>query len=168
MSFSRDGHLVAYVSFPEGVLWKANRDGSNPVQLTDPPVQAYGSPLVARRHTDSVLRDPLAITLTPTLSPRTAVSPNGCCPTDYGRQGVPDWSPDGKKIVFDSATARDGKTGDLRILDLESRRVTVVPGSAGTWSPRWSPDGRYIAAVSWKTSILKVFDVETQQWSQLP
>ena len=70
--------------------------------------------------------------------------------------------------MFDSATARDAERGDLRILDLESRRVTVIPGSGGTWSPRWSPDGRYIAALSWKTSILKVFDIETQRWSALP
>jgi Tol biopolymer transport system component len=37
VSFSRDGQFMAYVTFPEGILWKANRDGSNPVQLTDPP-----------------------------------------------------------------------------------------------------------------------------------
>ncbi len=28
--FSRDGKYVAYVSFPEGILWRANRDGSGP------------------------------------------------------------------------------------------------------------------------------------------
>ena len=32
VSFSPDGKSVAYVSFPEGILWKANRDGSNPMQ----------------------------------------------------------------------------------------------------------------------------------------
>ena len=37
VSFSRDGKSIAYVSFPEGILWRANRDGSNPRQLTDPP-----------------------------------------------------------------------------------------------------------------------------------
>ena len=36
--FSRSGKSVAYVSYPEGVLWRANPDGSNPTQLTDPPV----------------------------------------------------------------------------------------------------------------------------------
>ena len=44
VSFSPDGQFVAYVTFPEGVLWRANRDGSNPVQLTDPPMY----PLIPR------------------------------------------------------------------------------------------------------------------------
>ena len=39
--FSNDGKSIAYVSYPEGILWKANRDGSNPLQLTDPPMEAF-------------------------------------------------------------------------------------------------------------------------------
>lgn len=31
VSFSADGRYIAYVTFPEGILWRANRDGSNPV-----------------------------------------------------------------------------------------------------------------------------------------
>jgi hypothetical protein len=41
VSFSRDGRFIAYVSWPEGILWKANRDGTNRVQLTDRPMQAF-------------------------------------------------------------------------------------------------------------------------------
>jgi hypothetical protein len=52
--FSKDGQSVAYVSYPEGILWKANRDGSNPMQLTDPPIYVF-QPLVAGRHPDPVL-----------------------------------------------------------------------------------------------------------------
>ena len=40
VSFSKDGRSVAYVSYPDGILWKANRDGSNPVQLSAPPIYA--------------------------------------------------------------------------------------------------------------------------------
>lgn len=29
---------MAYVVFPEGTLWKANREGSNRMQFTQPPV----------------------------------------------------------------------------------------------------------------------------------
>jgi Tol biopolymer transport system component len=38
VSFSKDGQSVAYVSFPEGVLWKVNRDGKSRVQLSEPPI----------------------------------------------------------------------------------------------------------------------------------
>ena len=38
VSFSPDGQFMVYVTFPEGILWRANRDGSKPVRLTDPPM----------------------------------------------------------------------------------------------------------------------------------
>ncbi len=37
VSFSPNGQFIAYVTWPDGILWRANRDGSNPVRLTDPP-----------------------------------------------------------------------------------------------------------------------------------
>ena len=39
--FSKDGKSVAYASYPDDSLWKANRDGSHPVQLTDPPMTVF-------------------------------------------------------------------------------------------------------------------------------
>ena len=42
------------------------------------------------------------------------------------------------------------------------------PGSEGLWSPRWSPNGRYIAALSADFPGLKVFDFTTQRWFELP
>jgi len=38
LSFSKDGQTVAYSTFPDGVLWKSNVDGTGRVQLTDPPL----------------------------------------------------------------------------------------------------------------------------------
>jgi eukaryotic-like serine/threonine-protein kinase len=42
-----------------------------------------------------------------------------------------------------------------------------VAGSEGIYSPRWSPDGRFIAALPVDASALKIFDLKTQQWSEL-
>ena len=39
-AFSNDGQWVAYVSFPEGALWRSKADGSERLQLTYPPSQA--------------------------------------------------------------------------------------------------------------------------------
>jgi Tol biopolymer transport system component len=38
IAFSKDGQSVAYVTYPDGILWRANRDGSDRVQLTSPPL----------------------------------------------------------------------------------------------------------------------------------
>ena len=35
------------------------------------------------------------------------------------------------------------------------------------FEPRWSPDGRYLAAAGWEDSKLKVFDFKTGKWSEL-
>jgi Tol biopolymer transport system component len=49
----------------------------------------------------------------------------------------------------------------LRMVNRTSGEVTLLPGSEGLWSPRWSPDGRYLAAltqIGWK---LVLYDVST-------
>src|ERR1041385_8069546 len=40
VSFSKDRQWVAYVSFPEGTLWRSKSDGSQRIQLSYPPLTA--------------------------------------------------------------------------------------------------------------------------------
>jgi Tol biopolymer transport system component len=49
---------------------------------------------------------------------------------------------------------------------LNTDQVSTLPGSEGFFSPRWSPDGRYIAALRADALAVVLYDVETQQWSQ--
>jgi hypothetical protein len=51
--------------------------------------------------------------------------------------------------------------------DLEWRRQTIVGGSHGLFSPRLSPDGRWLAAIRKDSSELVVQDAATGQWSSL-
>ena len=45
---------------------------------------------------------------------------------------------------------------------------TKIPGGEGLWSPRWSPDGRYIAAMTTQLPVtIKLFDLKAQRWSTL-
>ena len=53
------------------------------------------------------------------------------------------------------------------MLDLKTRKATKLPASDGFYSPRWSPDGRYIAAITLDSLKLMLFDFTTQKWTAL-
>jgi len=56
----------------------------------------------------------------------------------------------------------------LGFVDLDTRQVRILSGSDGMWSPRWSPDGRYVLALRTVSQGLWLFDFTTQQWHTLP
>jgi Tol biopolymer transport system component/DNA-binding winged helix-turn-helix (wHTH) protein len=172
LSFSNDGKSVAYVSFPEGILWKANSDGSNPVQLTDPPVY----PKSIRWSPDDTR---IAFTDEPAKysNPETYVisseggKPQRLLPEVNEPMMDANWSPDGRKMVFSRCNCIDGINDskiDIRVLDLASHQVTTLPGSEGMKSPIWSPNGRFIAVLSGALGDdPRVYDLVTKKWSIL-
>jgi dipeptidyl aminopeptidase/acylaminoacyl peptidase len=165
VSFSKDGQFVAYVSFPEGILWRANRDGSNPVQLTEPPIHA----LLPRWSPDGTQIVFVDFTTMPTPAYIVAAAggnPQRLLPEDHESHTDPNWSADGKKIVFSTATPFN-PNGNVRILDLATHQITAVAGSERIYSPRWSPDGRFIAAMPVGGNGLKIFNLASQHWSEL-
>jgi DNA-binding winged helix-turn-helix (wHTH) protein/Tol biopolymer transport system component len=169
VSFSNDGKSVAYVSYPDGVLWKADRDGNNRVQLSAPPVYAVNP----RWSPDS--KQILFMGLTPERrSAAYLVSAEGGAPRklvadDNLQTGDASWSPDGRRILIDwGGLYSPPEKRELRILDLDSRQMTTIPGSKGLWSSRWSPDGRYVAAFLALSPPIRIFDFTTQQWAVVP
>jgi Tol biopolymer transport system component len=163
--FSKDGQWLAYVSYPEGILWKSKPDGSNKVQLTSPPLFAAlprwspdGKQIAFYNYS---VGKPGRIYLVSA----DGGSPQQLLPEDPEPKQDPDWSPDGDKIIFGSVPADNNSA--LRVLDLNTLRVSALPGSRGLFSPRWSPDGRYIVAMPADSLSLALFDFQTQKWSQL-
>jgi Tol biopolymer transport system component len=73
------------------------------------------------------------------------------------------WSSDGARIMF--GYLHDAEGLNIQIVDLKTHTAETVPGSDGLFSPRWSPDGRYIAALSPDFTKVMLFDVETRKWS---
>jgi WD40 repeat protein len=50
---------------------------------------------------------------------------------------------------------------------MSTLQISTLPGSSGLFSARWSPDGRYIAAMDFDSRVLMVFDFQTQKWQEL-
>ncbi len=167
IAVSKDGRWVAYTTYPDGILWRSRIDGSERVQLTSPPL----SPLLPRWSPDgkTILFFQFAQGADKParifeVSPEGG-SPHLLLPDDSRQQLDPNWSPDGTKIVF-SGQSNDPSSA-IRIFDVASRQLSVVPGSNGLYSPRWSPDGRYISAFSGDSKVLMLFEFQTQKWSEL-
>jgi eukaryotic-like serine/threonine-protein kinase len=164
VDFSRDGQWVTYVSYPDGALWRSKVDGSERLQLTFPPLYA----LMPRWSPDG---KEIVFFETVTDRPdrtyavsREGGTPRALMPDDHSSQHDPYWSPDGTKLVF-GGTASDSDS-DIRILDLATQRISAVPGSQGIFAPRWSPDGRYLAAQSFNSKQVLLFDFQTQKWAE--
>jgi dipeptidyl aminopeptidase/acylaminoacyl peptidase len=84
--------------------------------------------------------------------------------------GDPSWSADGQSLVFgrvNDAMGNEGAERRLNVLDLKTGKIAALPGSDGLFSPRWSPDGRYIAALSLDQRQVRLYTVATQSWATL-
>jgi hypothetical protein len=57
--------------------------------------------------------------------------------------------------------------GSVRILDVNANQLSTLPGSTGLYCPRWSPDGRYVAAMNSDSRSLMLFDFQTQKWEEI-
>lgn len=78
---------------------------------------------------------------------------------------------DGKSVVLTlnpiDKHAPAPHTPGIAIVDVESGKISPLPYSEQLFSPRWSPDGRYIAALTDDSLKLMLFDVAARRWQEL-
>jgi len=168
VSFSRDRQWVAWTG-QAGHLWRAHANGSDKISLTPESMFVFlatwspdGSRLAL------MAREPGAAWKIYVV--RADGSGLECLTPQDRNVGDPSFSPDGKSIVFGQVTDLMGQETahrSLDILDLATNRTTDIPGSQGFFSPRWSPDGRFIAALTLDQQKVMLFDSATRAWSTL-
>jgi serine/threonine protein kinase len=162
LDYSRDGKWLTYISYPEHTLWRMRADGSGRLQLTYPPVSASlprwspdGAQIAYIGSRPGTLWKIFLI-------PAQGGASQEILPQDQGEVD-PVWSPDGKKLAF--ARFVNDSSLEIYIVDLATHQVSSIPGAEKLFSPRWSPDGRYMAALNLDSSKMLLFDFKTQKWS---
>jgi Tol biopolymer transport system component len=169
VDYSRDGKWVAWTD-DAGLLWRARADGTEKLQLTPNSIDVF----LARWSPDAsqialMGREPgkaWQIYL---------VKADGGQPErllqETRNAADPSWSPDGQSIVFgriNDVMGKENAARTLQVLNLKTHQVEPVPGSDGLFSPRWSPDGRYIAALSLDQRQVRLYSVADRSWKALP
>ncbi len=169
VEYSRDGNWVAWTDLSE-TLWRARAvDGSDKIRLTSEGTDvflAHWSPdgkrlaIMAREHGG----------LWQTYLVNAAGGSPEALLKETRNTADPTWSPDGKELAFGREPDLMGKESaprNLQILHIDTHQIEQIPGSDGLFSPRWSPDGRWIAALTLDQKALMLYDVKAQRWRQL-
>jgi DNA-binding winged helix-turn-helix (wHTH) protein/Tol biopolymer transport system component len=163
LAFSPDRQWVAYTSYPEYSLWRSKTDGTERLQLTFPPMVAGGprwSPDGKQIAFHAVVP---GAPYNMYIISSAGGTPERILPANQS-QVDPGWSPDGNSLIFGSLLIPDQP---ISIIDLRSRRASLLPGSKGLFSPHWSPDGKYISGTTSDGETLMLFDVSTQKWAHI-
>jgi Tol biopolymer transport system component len=166
LDFSSDGQWIAYVAYPDGTLWRSKVDGSERRQLTFPPTQAF----LPRWSPDGTKIAFAAMTPGQRWRIYMVSSEGGAArrmTNGEGNEGDAGWSPDGKSLIFGSMGPFEGHPA-IRLVDLTTLKISTLPGSEGLFSPRWSPDGRYVTAMpQMGQNKLMLYDFSTEKWTKL-
>ena len=59
------------------------------------------------------------------------------------------------------------RVANLLAVALSTNQLSTLPGSKGLYSPRWSPDGRYVYAQTADSTRAILFDFQTHKWTEL-
>lgn len=166
VSFSRDGQLVAWVLYPDETLWRSRPDGSQRVQLTFAPKVAFLPRWSPDGNTIAFVAAEPGKPWKIFLVPSRGGTAREVLPEARNEVDV-DWSADGKQLVFGRLSEQASTEAiNIQLLDLATGQLSVLPGSDNLFSPRWSPDGRYIAALTSEYKTLLRFDLASRTWSK--
>ncbi|MGA9672103.1 MAG: winged helix-turn-helix domain-containing protein [Terracidiphilus sp.] len=166
--YSPDGHWVAWLNAADSSLWRSRADGSERIELTTPPLRIFSMKWSPDNRTLALMAAEPGMPWKIYLLDAEGGKPTPLL-TEDRNEADPGWSADGQSLVFgrlpDRMDSRQPKA--IYLLDLKTNKATEIPGSTGLFSPRLSPDGRYIAAIRLDQKALLLFDRREQQWTTL-
>jgi Tol biopolymer transport system component len=166
LDFSRDGQWIVYTTYPEATLWRSRVDGRDRLQLTTAPLAAS----VPRLSPDGneVVFTALAPGHGPTLHvmPVSGGTARPLIPGDEISMEA-SWSPDGRTLAVGVMSGERRRPIAIELVEPDRGRRARLTGSEGLTSPRFSPDGRYLAALSDDASRLLLHEVSSGRWRVL-
>lgn len=166
--YSSDGQWVAWLNASDGSLWRSRADGSERIELTTPPLRIFTMKWSPDDKHLALMAEEPGMPWKLYLIDAEGGKPVPLLSEDRN-EADPDWSSDGQWIVFGRPPNRmDGvQPKAIYLLNLQTRQVSEIPGSNGLFSPRLSPDGRFIAAIRLDQKALLLFDRSKKQWTTL-
>jgi eukaryotic-like serine/threonine-protein kinase len=167
LDFSRDGKWVTYIQYPESTLWRSRIDGTERVQLT------YAPLIAALPHWSP---DGLQIAFSAYAPGKTwqvyLTSKDGSPPERLTKGDQPEtdptWSPDGKTLAFGTNDPPTGEKAAIKLVHMQTREISILPGAKGMFGSRWSPDGKYMLGISSDNTKLMLYEFSTKTWRELP
>jgi Tol biopolymer transport system component/DNA-binding winged helix-turn-helix (wHTH) protein len=171
ITYSNDGQFIAYSrnKTAGGELFRSRIDGSDRVQLTVAPMQIF-----MERYSPDNQRIAFMARWPDQPWKIYWVPNNGGAIHEISspvqNQADPNWSADGQSIIFGQPPDYFAEFGVARAIyryDLPSKQISQIPRSIGLFSPRCSPDGRYLAAMTTDQRAIKLLDFSTGQWCSL-
>jgi DNA-binding winged helix-turn-helix (wHTH) protein/Tol biopolymer transport system component len=167
LAFSRDGQWVAYVQYPQAVLFRSRIDGSDRRQLTFSPMRVFhpqwspdGTLLAFQASANSAA--PMKIYTVP----RDSGQPVLATPKRTDWQLYPSWLPGGQSLLFSASDTADS-TPALYLVDLKTGVVSSLPETSGLYWGQISPDGHSVVALTETTQKLILYDTVSHQRRQI-
>lgn len=144
-SWSPDGKRIAFISHRDGnnEIYVMNADGTGQTRLTNSPEGEFDP-----RWSPDGTRIIFSRMMKPSIHDIFVMNADGSGVTNLTNtpdihEAYPDFSPDGKQIVF-SSFGGSRKPAGIYIMDADGSNVRLLQAGAQHF-PRWSPDGKYIA-----------------------
>ena len=157
-AISPDRQWMVYADYPRHFLWRSRLDGSEKLQLTHSygwiPAWSPDSRKIAFSNWDQLFMVSVDGGAIEALTPGAE------------NEVAPNWSPDGKSIYFNDYPLPNTPKR-IKMLDVATKKISVMPGSEGYYVPMWSPDGKHMVAVGQNPSRLVLYSADSGTWKDL-